>query len=452
MNRKRTTDRQQNNAGFTLVEVVIAVIILAIVSIPLIRSFASAANTTGKAAVKTRATNAAENLMEDLKGMTKDQILEKYAGGTFAPNDEGVIAGSGNVAYKFNVTSTSTAFDDDLNKIIEDSSYTVTIKLDPSTYPNINAFNFADFNTVNSETSAVFFLPESIDKKMYSEYVTLNSQLDSDFARTEEYFEENLKREIRVDMSNTGKKLTDEDGKEFDAVEVRVVVSYLIPDNDKVVPTGKEERQKISRQVFNGNISGNELQSVFIMFSPRYKAAKKDGDIIIVHNPDNIEANLYIIAQDTAAHSGEWKDYCKKSSGGLNLQIYEDEVEDKEKGGTKQPLTLYTNIHDDIDYQKKETSEVVPVQCFLNVDKSSKDPEGKKDIFDKKVYGKIVGRKGKFEDKDATKALKAKGVDGKTLDASEVQDRIYDVSVTIEKTVGTNEWPVKVELTGSILE
>lgn len=452
MNKKGKTDRKQNNAGFTLVEVIIAVIILAIVSIPLIRSFASAAQTSGKAAIKTRATNVAENLMEDLKSMDKDSILKKYGGSITAPNDNGVIAGSGTVAYKLELTSENTAYDDDLNNMIADGTYKIEIKLDPSTYPNINKINFADFNTVNSDTSAVFCLSDSIDTKVYSEYVTLNSQLAEDFAKTVDYFEENLKREIRVDITKSGKKIKDKKNNDVEAVDVKVTVSYLLADNDKIVPTGREQLQKISRQVYSGSISGNELESIFILYPPRYKAAKKDGDIIIVHNHDSIEANLYVVAQDTAKHASEWKDYCKKSTGGLNLQIYEGTVADTVKGGTKEPITLYTNVHGDVDYQKKDTSAVIPVDCFLNVDGKNKDPEGSKDVFEKKVYNKIVAKKGKFSDADATKALNAKDVDGKTLDASTLEDKIYDVTVTIEKTVSGNEWPVKVELTGSILE
>lgn len=470
MTRVRDNSRKLNS-GFTLIEVIIAVIILAIISIPLVRSFASAAQTSGKAAIKMKATTAAENLMEDIKGMTLEQVITKYgvgngatidpATGKYAFNVAGGKSPEGSTtAYKYVITKSNSDFDADLAKMVDDPTYDVTIEIDPTYYPNINTVNMADFNTVNSESSAIFCLTDTIDKQAYKEFVDLNSQMDAGLDnKTAADFEKLLKREIRVDISKSG-TFTDENGDTHDAHDVSVTVTYLANDNkgsDKVVPDGREVLQKVSRQVYSESISKKKLDSIFIMYPPRYEAAKTNGDIIIIHNRDDVEANLYVIAQNFSNSSDKGKEYLKKDQG-LNLQIYQNEIADEVKGGTKQPLTLFTNLHDDTEYLKKDDSKLLPVKCNLNLDTRNKDPEGIKDSFDDKVYGKIVARTGKFADEDPvnspTVKLNARDIDGKLLDASKVDPKIYDVKVTISKKLNDadTEWPVTVELKGSITD
>lgn len=481
MTRVRDNSRKLNS-GFTLIEVIIAVIILAIISIPLVRSFASAAQTSGKAAIKMKATTAAENLMEDIKGMTLEQVISKYGVGANSNPSKDIVYDSdlgkyeynakGGTVYSLEINKSKSSFDADLAKMVDDSTYDVTIEIDPTYYPNINTVNMADFNTVNSESSAIFCLTDTIDKQAYKEFVDLNSQMDAGLDnKTAADFEKLLKREIRVDIGKSG-TFTDENGDTHDAHDVSVTVTYLAPNKgaDKVVPDGREVLQKVSRQIYSESISKKKLESIYIMYPPRYEAANSNknnvgvsgngngnGDIIIVHNRDDVEANLYIIAQNFSNASDKGKEYLKKNQG-LNLQIYENEITDEVKGGTKQPLTLFTNLHDDTEYLKKDDSKLLPVKCNLNLDTRNKDPEGIKDSFDDKVYGKIVARTGKFADEDPvnspTVKLNARDIDGKLLDASKVDPKIYDVKVTISKKINDadTEWPVTVELKGSITD
>ena len=55
---------RKKNSGFTLVEVLVAVAILAVVSIPIIQSFVSVAQVNGKSRRKLSATTVAESVME----------------------------------------------------------------------------------------------------------------------------------------------------------------------------------------------------------------------------------------------------------------------------------------------------------------------------------------------------------------------------------------------------
>ena len=68
-------DRKKNrNSGFTLVEVMIAVAILAIISIPVLQSFVSVAQVNSKSRRRLSATTIAENLMESCKGISLKEV------------------------------------------------------------------------------------------------------------------------------------------------------------------------------------------------------------------------------------------------------------------------------------------------------------------------------------------------------------------------------------------
>ena len=56
-----------NNSGFSLLEVLIAMVILCLVSIPLLHSFVTTARTNSRAKIMMRATDCAENIMESIE-------------------------------------------------------------------------------------------------------------------------------------------------------------------------------------------------------------------------------------------------------------------------------------------------------------------------------------------------------------------------------------------------
>ncbi len=451
------------NKGFTLVEVLIAVVIMAIVAIPLLHAFSTTANTSAKAKFKMIATNAAENIMEDVKNLTIEEITDKYGTPTMidggCPDPESGAKPVG-VAYEFNITSSDAnyaSYGQDLKDALKDGKYNAKLVIDPSYYPNINSINLSDFDVMSGESSAIYTHTEEIDRQAYKKYADLYKQYhasasESDVANAEAKFKAELKREIRIDIEKKG-EMTDGDGNTIDKVEVKVTTSYYLDNNrlpddsDDLVNKGQETQKLVSRKIFSNASSGVKLNSVFVLYNPRYVNAKECGDIIIVHNRDSVKTNLYVVAQDVMTHGSEWEAYRKSTTGGLNLHIYEDEVDGE------QPITLYTNLHDPKieDYYKKGTA-VIPIQCFVTVGSKFQDPEGSTDIFNNVVFNRLKNKKGTFESEDITKSLNTRDVDGKFLDTSKVEDKIYSVSVTVTKDTGADEWPVSVTLTGTTTE
>ena len=70
--------KKRNDKGFTLVEVIIAVVILGIVFAPLLQNFMQAARINRKARVELDATTMAQNIMEGLSAYDADSIIKAF--------------------------------------------------------------------------------------------------------------------------------------------------------------------------------------------------------------------------------------------------------------------------------------------------------------------------------------------------------------------------------------
>ncbi len=472
---KSNIEIEYDNKGFTLVEVIIAVVIMAIAAIPLLHAFSTTANTSSKALIKLRATNAAENIMEDIKGMDIDEVIKVYGDPSVTyPNYDGKntpVLGDPNsyipkkdkngnpvkAGYEFELTASDAKFNKDINNVLE-KGYTATIQIDPTYYPNINAVNLSDFDEVSSAHSAIINVSQTVDDEAVTKFVDLNDGYEGyKLLDAKKVFEKEYKREIRIVVTKKGDPV-DIDGEIVTPVEVSTTVSYLLYNNGlhKYVPIGTETQTMLNRKVFNNTTNNNRLNSVIVLYNPLYENADDNRDIIIVHNEDNIEFNLFVIAQNAVGDS--WDDYRKKTTGGLILEIYEKEITGDD-GVNKQPITLYTNLHNDIHdpanngYKRTEDSELIPIQCYINLAEPFNNPESKDDLFNDTVYKRVVNKKGKWQEDNTqyTQDLDARDVDGKNLDASRVDDKIYDVRVIVRKDTSDDEWPIEVSLTGTMV-
>ena len=470
-----------DEGGFTLIEVLVAVIIIAIVAIPILKAFVTSANTTAKSKMKMRATNAAENIMEDLEALSVEQAVRKYGLGLITgPNADGLNTAAAKYvgeAYSIPIYSENDAFDKDLNDAIK-AGYQAEIFIDPTFYSYSNGVNVSNFDILSSDIAAIYSMSPELDAKAYKEYYKRHEEYCNDnglsISVTPDKFEEKLYREIRVDIEKKG-MITNAKEESYPKVTVTVSVFYLLNESG-IVNDGDEEYKALERQIFSNSVSEKELSSIFIMYYPAYEMAGKGGDIITVHNHDDIEADLYVVAQNVDANADKFEKYRKSATGGLILSVYEDEITDEDTGKKRQPLILRTNLVDNslIEYVRDDTlsddQHLIPVQCFLKAFKSSADKTSIGDPFTASLLSSLKSSKGSFGDTKMTTAFSAGALDGKTLDASTIENRIYDVTVTVWKpsdaykgqsyaaytasiaTDSSAEWPVTVELTGSMLQ
>lgn len=78
MVRAQVTRKLNNDKGFSLVELIIVVSILAIAAVPLMKSMGMAAKTNAKAQSIQNATSLGERIMEEMKSLSKDEMVNKY--------------------------------------------------------------------------------------------------------------------------------------------------------------------------------------------------------------------------------------------------------------------------------------------------------------------------------------------------------------------------------------
>ena len=79
MSKKNHLEGKQNK-GFTIVEVLIAITILAIIVVPLLQAFVTSSRTNAKAKQLMKATTLAQNVMEELKANSLEEIARQFNG------------------------------------------------------------------------------------------------------------------------------------------------------------------------------------------------------------------------------------------------------------------------------------------------------------------------------------------------------------------------------------
>jgi prepilin-type N-terminal cleavage/methylation domain-containing protein len=72
--------RHSNSKGFSLIELIVAIAILAIVMIPMLRAFAISARTNAKAQNRNKATEAAQNILEVVEANSLDDLITYFNG------------------------------------------------------------------------------------------------------------------------------------------------------------------------------------------------------------------------------------------------------------------------------------------------------------------------------------------------------------------------------------
>lgn len=78
-NTQKKTREKLNNAGFSFVELIVSVVILAIIVIPIYRLFISSATFTNNSRVKMRTTTLATDVMEGLKAYTIEDLKKQFS-------------------------------------------------------------------------------------------------------------------------------------------------------------------------------------------------------------------------------------------------------------------------------------------------------------------------------------------------------------------------------------
>ncbi len=438
----------QSNSGFTLLEVLVAVIVFAIVAVPLLHAFVTAADTNGRAKINMRATTAAENVMESCRYHTMEEIDAKFADPT-SSNVTKVVdpttgAETGKVIYE--VTDAS------LYKTSLPDGYRVFLTLDPTKYPNYNDMNLADLETVSVSDSGVYTMAADYDQVVYNKFVQWNADCHSENPaqfnlKNYDFFKDNLKRRIEIIIKSNG-TVTDEEGNSVEIVSVNLNINYRLDNYSGIIsntvtstfkslPNGQKVYETTDAEIFNNQATEVPLKSVFLFYTPRYKAGTlgSDREIINVENNDNIDINLFVIEQlyeneDGVLAAEDATTYRDKylgkigSNKALTVNVFE-----KEDGAERASIDFRTNMCE-------------------NVPNTGKKADGSPST-DGSLLLNLVYRRG-ASILNALDRMNVRSADGRFLKADNTPNRIFTMQVDVYDNVDTTR-PI-VSLDGTKIE
>ena len=419
--------KKLNNKGFSLLEVLIAVVILSIVSIPIIRSFATVARTNANAKILLRATDGAENMMENIEYQTLDELVARYD-----ISDQNTITVDGTTGkYHFTIKDVADI------PVKLPTGYYMTITADPTLYPNANALNIADVKSMSISDTAVYEMSPLYDKGIYENFDRWNLEAHEDqpmlYQRVNnDYFKKNLTRTVEVVIDKQG-VATDDTGSEVDLVTVNLNIRYYFKAKSlyqDYLPNSQKEYVENTRELYNNLTTKIPLSSIFIFYQPRYLAtANGNNDNILINNPDNVPVNVMVAAQ-RGADDASYKTQYFNAVTGPNVTVVENpEGVIADADGA---VTLFTNLSSGAPYSSLPNAEGAIVDGKVLCNLTYQNPAG---------TAKVKG-------KDALKILDGRDLDGKALIAGNTKNRIYKVKVTIWDNNGNNF----VELDGTKLE
>ena len=446
---------KKDNKGFTLLELLIAVIILAIVVVPMLRSFATSYRVNARSREIMRATTLAQNEMEifekeKLEVLLDDTIYKNYSVTTTTYPEGAGSDDEKHTAYTF--TYKKGIINDETGREMFDVVVTLDPESDPTgalasnRYYDQNTKDLLFMNSLSGVDSGTYVQRirrgeiNGEDEEVYQLYkirqlpdgITGSNYTVDDFARE-------LQRTITLKIEQA-----DQDGYKTTVAKV----NYQYRSDYGQVPSEYRTYSAGDKVIFNNSQTLDdkgkpiELKSVYLFYAPRYEYAdgtlipgsatgEKKEDKIIIENKQNLPINIYIIRQNVLDDAGDILGvYTDDSSGdeiyrGLSsyvasIEIYEGLTDDDKTFGK-----YFTN---------------------LNLDMSQSHIKGKTKI---KLTDIDTGMEYQYET-DPT-VMEKTGF--RSLGSTESKDRIYSMHVAVY-THGadpTTDEPL-VELTGTKIE
>lgn len=327
---KHAKRRQLNNEGFSLVELLIAIVILSIIVVPLLHSFVTSARTNAKSRTTMHATAIAEDVMEMFEAHSLEEMADIYTNAS--------PVGFTNLADKDDSTGiwTYTIRDDSTTS----GTYDAVIKVDPTPYSAINNVDRVDIQNLAGNLNAVYSEAEDGALEAYSYFG--GGIYDTNIIQNT-----TRKTEINIDSSKINVTLATGATVETDVYLVTASTTYHCdpsilatgrsPDYpqtgaDYVIFSNEDDVRKRASQVNTEEELGNRLANIIICVLPRVESAHANAivDEIVISNPDDIETNLMIVEQNPTTTTKEMvqdvcgRDYATmRNSYGISVKLRE---------------------------------------------------------------------------------------------------------------------------------
>ncbi len=350
---------REDNSGFSILEVLIAVVVLAVIIVPMFHSFVSSHRMNTKSKQLMRATTLAQNEMEVFE---KEKIEDLLDPAKFAYTVTGPEADGSYVFERSNITNDDSG--------ASASRFDVVVKLNPereyntSRYYNTNTKDLLYINTVGELDAGSFVQPirnarnfsgydENVYGWFYSNKLSAGATPgDYISALTRNTLGNGLARKItvRVYQVNEGSKtntIVSVNYEYFAPVEVMTAGCQRYTD-ETIIYNNSQKTDEDGNQV--------ELQNVFLFFAPRYDAKgipeigdtidymgrnyKVAEDLIVIENEESLPVNFYLVRQDILEDGSDTDVRAVPMAYQPKIEIYDSRNAEGELCGT-----YYTNLN-----------------------------------------------------------------------------------------------------------
>ena len=427
--------KELNNKGFSLVELLIATIILGIVVAPLLHSFVTAASVTTRSRQMGDATLVSENIAETVVATSLEQLFKEsnpskyFAGAT----KKALYSYDGSTYTEITTPATANQYYLGVQGVQAGSStFNAMIKLDAGVYRNgssgINDVKLSDYSKMdalyaqsldvtNPDVLAWSALQEEISEKYE------NVEWDPDSAEPV--------RTIILDI------IQDEEDPDEINVLLRMEYTYTFDYYDTTTEPGTTIRREDSitidpiryapmDQPFSVTTNGR-LPNIYVMYYPLYESASVTNDIIRINNMVNK------VNQETNASEGNVPNLVPDPNGVAQpFKIFLVKEETKTSSGAKDPnlATKEYNYMAAVEqYVPAGTPESQFAVVYSNIreDLATGSNLGNKVTYD--IYrGNYFSIKGRFGGENPSNDANYKGGD---LVSRSKYNRIFDVTVEI---------------------
>ncbi|MDD6193611.1 MAG: type II secretion system protein [Lachnospiraceae bacterium] len=250
--------RRVNHKGFTLLELLIAVAILAIIVVPILSAFLISVQTNAKAKDKQNASIAASNVVEDIKGRDMERIIADMT-----LKEDGTY---------------------EKIEIVNGQAYTVITTIDDTQYTNAPSELDDESTDYNEEELCKLY---SVDKAYDGIYVQSKDQ-DVSFAKklkkgmlSRDEWLEGFRRDTVISIV-----------KENGENKVYVQSTYSYGKGDARV-----EESTAKQAIFSGK--DNSPRNIYVFYQPMYNGSLRTvNEIFTIEQMELMPVNIYLVCQN----------------------------------------------------------------------------------------------------------------------------------------------------------
>lgn len=304
--------KAEKNSGYSLIELLVAVVILAIIVTPFLQSFLVSVETNQKAKKVEQATIAGQNIMEELKAAEVEELIESVKGKAGTSITE-TMGKEGKVI---------TFLSDDI--IVDNRVFQAKVTLSSQAVAPIKEGDPEEANEITDYNREKLVQLYSMDSSQDGFYVQPDSQ---DFQMAEKFgtaaeVMKDMYREITLNIDKAGNMTTAE-----------VEAKYIYKGVEKNVAPKKQ-------CIYVNEDPETQLRNIYIFFQPMYNSI--GGTVkekIKICNNNCIPVNVYLIKQ---TKNTENEANCK-----VDVQVLEKNRTEYTKDGELMHLTtIRTNLSD----------------------------------------------------------------------------------------------------------